>query len=62
MSAQYYEGIGRRKSSSARVRLFPGGTGLFIINGKEGRGVSAAPGRYGTLHGALDPHRAGTQL
>ena len=36
MSAQYYEGIGRRKSASARVRLFPGGTGRFIINGKEG--------------------------
>lgn len=36
MSAQYYEGIGRRKSASARVRLFAGGTGRFIINGKEG--------------------------
>ncbi len=35
MSAQYYEGIGRRKSSSARVRLFPGGTGRFTINDKE---------------------------
>lgn len=32
MSAQYYEGIGRRKSASARVRLFPGGTGRFIVN------------------------------
>jgi small subunit ribosomal protein S9 len=37
MSAQYYEGIGRRKASSARVRLFPGGTGNVIINEKEGR-------------------------
>ena len=37
MSAQYYEGIGRRKSSTARVRLFPGGTGKITINGKEGR-------------------------
>ena len=36
MSAQYYEGIGRRKSASARVRLFPGGTGRFVINGKAG--------------------------
>lgn len=35
MPAQYYEGIGRRKSASARVRLFPGGTGAFIINDKE---------------------------
>jgi small subunit ribosomal protein S9 len=37
MSAQYYEGIGRRKAASARVRLFPGGTGNLIINDKEGR-------------------------
>jgi small subunit ribosomal protein S9 len=36
MSAQYYEGIGRRKEATARVRLFPGGTGNVIINGKEG--------------------------
>jgi small subunit ribosomal protein S9 len=34
MSAQYYEGIGRRKAASARVRLFPGGSGQFIVNGK----------------------------
>jgi small subunit ribosomal protein S9 len=32
MSAQYYEGIGRRKNASARVRLFPGGTGKFVVN------------------------------
>lgn len=35
MSAQYYEGIGRRKAASARVRLYPGGTGKIIINDKE---------------------------
>jgi small subunit ribosomal protein S9 len=33
-SAQYYEGSGRRKAASARVRLFPGGTGKFIVNDK----------------------------
>lgn len=33
MSAQYYEGIGRRKRATARVRLFPGGNGLITING-----------------------------
>jgi small subunit ribosomal protein S9 len=37
MSAQYYEGIGRRKAASARVRLFPGGTGNLVINDKDGR-------------------------
>ena len=37
MSAQFYEGIGRRKAASARVRLVPGGTGNLIINDKDGR-------------------------
>jgi small subunit ribosomal protein S9 len=34
---QYYEGIGRRKTSSARVRIYPGpdATGAFTVNGKE---------------------------
>jgi len=34
MSVQYYEGIGRRKESRARVRLM-GGTGKFTVNQKE---------------------------
>jgi small subunit ribosomal protein S9 len=33
MSVQYYEGIGRRKESTARVRLM-NGTGRFIVNQK----------------------------
>ena len=33
---QYYEGIGRRKEASARVRLYPGGTGRITINDKDG--------------------------
>lgn len=37
MSAQYYEGVGRRKAATARVRLFPGGTGKFLINDKEAK-------------------------
>ncbi|GAB4519861.1 MAG: 30S ribosomal protein S9 [Anaerolineae bacterium] len=37
MSAQYYEGVGRRKAATARVRLFPGGTGNLVINDKDGR-------------------------
>jgi small subunit ribosomal protein S9 len=34
---QYYEGIGRRKRSSARVRIYPGGeaSGEFTVNGKD---------------------------
>ncbi len=33
MSDQYYEGIGRRKESTARVRIVQG-EGQFIVNGK----------------------------
>jgi small subunit ribosomal protein S9 len=33
MSAQYYEGIGRRKESTARVRV-ASGTGIFTVNTK----------------------------
>jgi small subunit ribosomal protein S9 len=34
MDKRYYEGIGRRKESSARVRLMAG-SGVFTVNGKE---------------------------
>ena len=34
MDNQYYEGIGRRKQSSARVRIM-NGSGTFTVNGKE---------------------------
>ena len=33
MAAQYYEGIGRRKESTARVRI-SSGTGVFTVNQK----------------------------
>lgn len=31
---EYYEAVGRRKSATARVRLFPGGDGSAIVNGR----------------------------
>ncbi len=34
-SAQYYEGIGRRKEATARVRVFPGGAGKITVNDKD---------------------------
>jgi small subunit ribosomal protein S9 len=52
MSAQYYEGIGRRKRSSARVRLFPGGTGNVVINDKDGKDFLP---REGDIEIALQP-------
>ncbi len=35
MATQYYFGNGRRKSATARVRLYPGDGG-FVVNGKPG--------------------------
>jgi small subunit ribosomal protein S9 len=34
MAVQYYEGIGRRKESTARVRVMSG-SGKFVVNDKE---------------------------
>ena len=31
---QYYEGLGRRKEATARVRLFPAGEGGHVVNGR----------------------------
>ncbi len=31
----YYEGLGRRKRATARVRLHPGGSGQVVVNGKS---------------------------
>lgn len=40
MSTQYYEGLGRRKSATARVRIYPGGTGrITILREKDTRDV-----------------------
>ena len=32
MTGQYYEGLGRRKAATARVRLYIGGSGQVIVN------------------------------
>ena len=31
---QYYESVGRRKTATARVRVYPGGDGTIMINDK----------------------------
>jgi small subunit ribosomal protein S9 len=54
MSTQYYEGVGRRKESSARVRLHPGGNGAVIINDKPG--AEFLP-RLGDIDTAMSPLR-----
>lgn len=52
MSAQYYEGVGRRKAATARVRLFPGGTGNILINDRDGRDYLS---RAGDVEIMLEP-------
>ncbi len=32
MAMKYYEGVGRRKSATARVRIYPGGEGNIVVN------------------------------
>jgi small subunit ribosomal protein S9 len=52
---RYYEGIGRRKRSSARVRIYPEGevTGTFTINGKDVQDFFTRFGDYRVLMGPL---------
>ena len=52
---QYYEGIGRRKRASARVRIYPGGEsdGSFIVNGKDVKEYFPRYGDYRILMGPL---------
>lgn len=52
MADQYYEGVGRRKASSARVRIYPGGDGTVIINDRPGQEYLT---RLGDLENALAP-------
>jgi small subunit ribosomal protein S9 len=32
VAMRYYEGVGRRKAATARVRIYPGGEGNIVIN------------------------------
>jgi small subunit ribosomal protein S9 len=49
--AQYFEGIGRRKEGTARVRVADG-SGKFIVNGKE---AAAFFNRPGDIQAILSP-------
>ncbi len=53
MSVQYYEGIGRRKTSTARVRVIKG-SGKFVVNEKV---VEEYFPRFGDLDAAMAPLR-----
>lgn len=51
MADQYFEGIGRRKESTARVRLFKG-SGQFVVNSKP---ISEYFTRLGDMNMILSP-------
>lgn len=51
MAVQYYEGVGRRKESTARVRVMTG-TGKFIVNEKTAELYFT---RLGDLESILSP-------
>jgi len=51
MSVQYYEGIGRRKESTARVRV-ASGAGRFIVNAKS---LEDYFPRFGDMEAVLAP-------
>ena len=57
MSVQYYEGVGRRKQSIARVRIMSG-SGQFIVNEKE---APAYFNRLGDLEAILAVLKAAGQ-
>jgi small subunit ribosomal protein S9 len=48
MSVQYYEGIGRRKESTARVRVMSG-SGRFIVNQKDADAYFTRAGDVDTI-------------
>jgi len=54
MTAQYYEGIGRRKESTARVRV-ASGTGVFTVNQKT---LEEYFGRKGDVETIIAPLQA----
>jgi small subunit ribosomal protein S9 len=54
MSVQYFEGVGRRKESIARVRLMSG-SGRFVVNDKEGPAYFT---RLGDVDAILAPMKA----
>lgn len=59
--ARYYEGIGRRKRSSARVRIYPEvkDNPPFIVNGKDVRDYFPRFGDFKVLTGPLEDSEMG---
>lgn len=55
MEGQYYEAVGRRKTSTARVRIYPGGQGRVLVNDKPMEEYFPRPR---DVHSLLEPLKA----
>jgi small subunit ribosomal protein S9 len=51
---EYYEAIGRRKTATARVRLYAGGSGNFLVNDRPVRGFFPLDTAMAAVLGPLD--------
>ena len=60
MSVQYFEGVGRRKQSIARVRIM-NGSGRFIVNDKEAPAYFNRLGDMEAILAVRESGRAGCQ-
>ena len=54
MAMHYYEALGRRKTATARVRLYSGGSGNFIVNDRPVREYFPLDAGLSRLMGPLD--------
>jgi small subunit ribosomal protein S9 len=52
---QYYEGLGRRKAATARVRLYSGGSGNMVVNDQP---IQEYFVRAGDITSLLEPLKA----
>lgn len=53
MTGQYYEGLGRRKEATARVRLHVGGNGQIVVNDKPANVFFPREGDLRVMEGPL---------
>ena len=60
MAVQYYEGIGRRKESTARVRVMSG-SGKFVVNDKPGEQYFTRAGDVTQIMPASHPGLGGAE-
>lgn len=54
----YYEGVGRRKAATARVRIYPGGDGTFVVNDRT---LEEYFPRLGDIQSLVGPLRVAEQ-